>query len=280
MQRLALQWRRRGKRVAFVPTMGYLHAGHMSLICKARQLAGSDGIVVVSIYVNPTQFAPNEDLSRYPRDLQRDQQLSREAGTDVIFAPSDAEMYPGKNSGIYSTFVGEERLSRGMESLSRPSHFKGVTTVVAKLFNIVLPEVAVFGAKDFQQAAIIRRMVKDLNFPLKVVVAPTVREKDGLALSSRNKYLEGDLRTQAVALSQALRKASEAVAKRPKGIPAAWLKGQLKAFIEEQPATRVDYIEFFNPETFEPVAHVQLGVHMSLAVFVGKTRLIDNALLK
>src|SRR4051812_13765728 len=280
MQRLALQWRRSGQRVGFVPTMGYLHAGHISLIRKARQLAGKQGIVVVSIYVNPTQFAPNEDLSRYPRDLKRDARLCREAGANVIFHPSDSEMYPGKAAGLYSTFVSEERLSLGMESLSRPTHFRGVTTVVAKLFNIVLPDVAVFGAKDFQQAAIIQRMVKDLNFPLKIVVAPTVREKDGLAMSSRNKYLEGDLRTQALALSQALQKTGAMIKNSSKGIPAATLKTQLKEFIQEQPATRVDYIEFFNPETLEPVTQVQRGVHMSLAVFVGNTRLIDNALLK
>jgi pantoate--beta-alanine ligase len=280
MQRLALQWRRRGKRVAFVPTMGYLHAGHISLIRRARRLAGRQGIVVVSIFVNPTQFAPNEDLSRYPRDLKRDARLCREAGADLIFHPSDSQMYPGKTAGLYSTFVLEERLSSGMESLSRPTHFKGVTTVVAKLFNIVLPDVAVFGAKDFQQAAIIQRMVKDLNFPLKIVVAPTIREKDGLAMSSRNKYLEGDLRTQAVALSQSLEKTRELIKNSSTGIAADLLKQQLKEFIEEQPATRVDYIEFFNPQTLEPVTQVQRGVHMSLAVFVGNTRLIDNALLK
>ena len=266
--------------MAFVPTMGYLHVGHLSLIAKARRLAGKNGIVVVSIYINPTQFGPNEDLSRYPRDFKRDARLCHEAGADVIFKPSDADMYPGKSAGLYSTFVLEEFLSRGMESLSRPTHFKGVTTIVAKLFNVILPDLAVFGAKDFQQAAIIRRMVKDLNFPLKIIVAPTVREKDGLAMSSRNKYLSGNLRTQAVALSLALRKAQEGIKKAPAGIPASRLKEQLKRFIEEQPAARVDYIEFFNPLTLEPAAWVQRGVHMSLAVFVGKTRLIDNGLLK
>lgn len=279
MQRLALQWRRQGKPVGFVPTMGYLHTGHISLIHRARKLVGKKGIVVVSIYVNPTQFAPAEDLSRYPRDFKRDEKLCRQAGTDFIFYPTDGEMYPGKSDALYSTYVVEEELSKAMEGASRPTHFKGVTTIVAKLFNIVLPEVAVFGAKDFQQAAVIQRMVKDLNFPLKVVVAPTVREPDGLAMSSRNKYLEGPLRTQAVALSQAIRQAREAVQKSGSPLPAGRLKQQLKNFLEKQPAARVDYIEFFHPETLKPVTRVGPGTQMALAVFVGKTRLIDNALL-
>ncbi|MDB6032079.1 MAG: Pantothenate synthetase [Verrucomicrobiales bacterium] len=279
MQRLALQWRRQGKRVGFVPTMGYLHAGHVSLVQRARKLVGKDGIVVVSIYVNPTQFAPTEDLSRYPRDFKRDEKLCREASADFIFYPSDAEMYPGKSESLYSTYVVEELLSREMEGASRPTHFKGVTTIVAKLFNLVLPEVAVFGAKDFQQAAVIQRMVTDLNFPVKIVVAPTVREPDGLAMSSRNKYLEGPLRTQAVALSHAMLKAREAVKKSRSPLPASRLKQQLQKFIEEQPAAKVDYIAFFDPATLQPVTRVHRGTHMALAVFVGKTRLIDNGLL-
>jgi len=190
MQRLARKWQ--GKvRVGFVPTMGYLHEGHLSLVRRARRAVGRRGTVVLSIYVNPTQFGPGEDLSRYPRDLSRDQQLCRRAGVDVLFTPDDAQMYPGTEAGSYHTYVVEESLSKLMEGASRPGHFRGVTTIVAKLFNIVLPEVAVFGAKDFQQAAIIQRMALDLNFPVKILVAPTVREPDGLALSSRNKYLEG-----------------------------------------------------------------------------------------
>ena len=185
MQTLARKWRGAQTRVGFVPTMGYLHAGHISLVKQARQRVGPQGQVVVSIYVNPTQFGPKEDLAKYPRDLERDKKLCREAGVDILFVPDSTEIYP---SG-YSTYVVEEKLSRSMEGAARPTHFRGVTTIVAKLFNIVLPDVAVFGAKDFQQAAIISRMAVDLNFPLKVVVAPTVREPDGLALSSRNKYL-------------------------------------------------------------------------------------------
>ena len=179
MQRLARKWQRAGTRIGFVPTMGYLHAGHLSLVKRARQAVGKNGKVVVSIYVNPTQFAPTEDLSKYPRDLKRDLKLLRELKVDVVFTPSDAEMYPNKTENGFSTYVVEEKLSRTMEGASRPTHFRGVTTVVAKLFNIVLPDVAVFGQKDFQQAAIIKRMVADLNFPVKIIVAPTLRERDG-----------------------------------------------------------------------------------------------------
>jgi len=277
MQRLAQSWRARHLRVGFVPTMGYLHDGHFSLVRRARKAVGADGIVVVSIYVNPTQFGPGEDLSRYPRDLQRDQKLCRQAGVDVVFAPDDAQMYPGKDSGQYGTYVVEERLSKVMEGTSRPDHFRGVTTVVAKLFNIIQPQLAVFGAKDFQQAAIVQRMARDLNLPVKIIVAPIVREPDGLALSSRNKYLEGELRTQAVALWQAIEKAKTTIRGSSRPLKAASLKNQLRELIERQPAARVDYIEFFEPTTLQPLGSVQRGSHLALAVFIGKTRLIDNA---
>ena len=213
MQRLARSWRRQCARVGFVPTMGCLHAGHLSLVQRARRLVGPEGKVVVSIYVNPTQFGPAEDFSRYPRDLKRDTRLCREAGVDVVLAPADEQMYPRAGAGVCSTFVVEESLSRGMEGVSRPTHFRGVTTIVAKLFNLVQPDIAVFGAKDFQQAAVINRMVHDLNFPVRVMVAPTFRESDGLAMSSRNQYLEGDLRSQAVVLWRSIQKARAAVRK-------------------------------------------------------------------
>jgi pantoate--beta-alanine ligase len=231
----------------------------------------------VSIYVNPAQFGPQEDLKKYPRDLKRDKELCRAAGVDAVFAPGDAEMYPAGEADGFSTWVSEERLSREMEGRSRPTHFRGVTTVVAKLFNLVLPDVAVFGAKDWQQAAVIRRMVRDLNFPIRIIVAPTRRGQDGLAMSSRNKYLVGDLRGQAVVLWQAIRKAQATVraAKRP--VKLARLKVELKHFIEQQPDARVDYIEFFHPETLRSAGKVGRGMHLALAVFVGKTRLIDNA---
>src|SRR5471032_900139 len=204
MQRLARKWQRAGIEIGFVPTMGYLHAGHLSLVKRARQAVGKNGKVVVSIYVNPTQFAPTEDLSKYPRDLKRDLKLLRELKVDVVFTPSDGEMYPNKYENGFSTYVVEEKLSQTMEGASRPTHFRGVTTVVAKLFNIVLPDVAVFGQKDFQQAAVIKRMVADLNFSVKVIVAPTLREADGLAMSSRNKFLDPDQRAQATILYHAL----------------------------------------------------------------------------
>ena len=274
MQQLALRWKSCGIKVGFVPTMGFLHEGHLSLVREARKRVGKKGIVVVSIYVNPTQFAPTEDLAKYPRDLKRDLKLCRAEGADVIFTPSDVEMYPGKAAGQYSTYVVEELLGRVMEGASRPTHFRGVTTVVAKLFNVVLPDVAVFGQKDFQQAAIIQRMVADLNFAVKIIVAPTHREVDGLALSSRNKFLDAEQRAQAVILFHALQAAKGVVAK--KSISAAKLKSDLQEFITAAPLGRLDYVEFFDPETLQPVTQVKRGTQMALAVYFGKTRLIDN----
>lgn len=278
MQQAARRWRSAGSKIGFVPTMGYLHEGHVSLMTQARRRVGPDGIVVVSIYVNPTQFAPTEDLSRYPRDFARDRRLCREAGVDAIFFPTDASMYPGRDDGLYSTYVVEETLSKVMEGASRPTHFRGVTTIVAKLFNIVLPDLAIFGAKDFQQAAIILRMTRDLNFPVKVIVAPTIRERDGLAMSSRNKYLDPEQRRQAVALWQAIQHARTTVRSR-KAIDSQALEAELKQQMESNPAVRVDYIQFFDPMTLQPVQRVQRGTHMALAAYLGSTRLIDNALL-
>jgi pantoate--beta-alanine ligase len=291
IQRLARKWQRAGKSIGFVPTMGYLHAGHLSLVKRARQAVGKNGVVVVSIYVNPTQFGPKEDFSKYPRNLKRDLKLCREAGVDVVFTPSDREMYPVGSlrrddrtarravpTVEFSTYVVEEKLSRSMEGDSRPMHFRGVTTVVAKLFNLVLPDVAVFGAKDWQQAAVIKRMVADLNFPVKIIVAPTLREADGLAMSSRNKYLAGDLRAQATVLWRAIQKARSVVGK-SKMIPAAKLKADLKKLVEAEPDAKMDYVEFFEPDTLSPVSKVKRGTHLALAVYVGKTRLIDNARL-
>ena len=285
MQSRARLWKRSGTKIGFVPTMGFLHAGHLSLVREARKCVGKNGVVVVSIYVNPTQFAPTEDLAKYPRDLKRDLKLLRELGVDVVFTPGDAEMYPRLNASAredarptsFSTYVVEEKLSRCMEGASRPTHFRGVTTVVAKLFNIVQPDVAVFGQKDFQQAAVIRRMTADMNFPVKIIVAPTLRERDGLAMSSRNKYLDAEQRAQAVILFHALQAAKAAVAK--KTVSAAQLKKDLAQFITAAPLARLDYVELFNHETLEPVAQVKRGTQMALAVFFGKTRLIDNALL-
>jgi len=291
MQRQARQWQRTGKCIGFVPTMGCLHAGHMSLVRETRKRVGKAGKVVVSIYVNPTQFGPKEDFSKYPRDLKRDFKLCHAEGVDVVFTPSDKEMYPQVGSSRrddrtarravptnFSTYIVEEKLSQSMEGTSRPTHFRGVTTVVTKLFNLVLPDVAVFGAKDWQQAAIIKRMVADLNFPLKIIVAPTLRERDGLAMSSRNKYLEGDLRRQATVLWCCIQLA-RATVKKLKAFPAAKLKAAVKKLVACEPDARLDYVEFFEPDTLSPVSKVTPGTHMALAVFIGKTRLIDNARL-
>jgi pantoate--beta-alanine ligase len=290
MQRLAKNWRRAGIKIGFVPTMGYLHAGHLSLVHEARKRVGKTGKIVVSIYVNPTQFAPTEDLSKYPRDLKRDLKLCRGADVNAVFTPNDAEMYPQVASSRrddrtaqravptneFSTYVVEEKLSQTMEGASRPTHFRGVTTVVAKLFNIVLPDMAVFGQKDFQQAAIIKRMVADLNFPVKIIVAPTLRERDGVAMSSRNKYLTGNLRPPATILWRAIQTAKAAV-KKSKLVSATKLKSDLRKLIESEPDAKLDYIEFFEPETLSPVSKVTRSTQMALAVFVGKTRLIDNS---
>lgn len=279
MQRVALQWRREGTKVGFVPTMGYLHAGHMMLVDRARQWVGPKGKVVASIFVNPTQFGPAEDLARYPRDLARDRRLCLEHGVDVLFTPAEAQMYPGRAAGDYSTYVVEEKLSQPMEGVSRPTHFRGVTTIVAKLFNLVLPDVAIFGAKDHQQAAVIKRMTKDLNFPLKIVVASTKREEDGLAMSSRNKYLSAPERQQALVLWKAIREARKlaSAAKRP--ISASAMRKKVAGIVGSAPSARLEYVEFFDPDTLQPVSQVRRGTHMAMAVFVGKTRLIDNGRL-
>jgi pantoate--beta-alanine ligase len=278
MQRMALGWRREGKTVGFVPTMGYLHEGHLSLIKKARQIVKADGIVVASIFVNPAQFSPQEDLANYPRDLQRDKDMCKDATVDVLFVPDSEQIYPSTNT-TYSTWVIEDSVAKGMEGEARPHHFRGVTTIVAKLFNLVLPDVAIFGAKDFQQAAVIQKMVQDLNFPVKIVVAPTVREKDNLAMSSRNKYLSPEERAQAPIIYKAIQKAKETLKKTPGSVSATRLKEELAQLIQSQPAAKVDYIQFFDPLSLEPMEELRPGCHMALAVTIGKTRLIDNALI-
>jgi pantoate--beta-alanine ligase len=277
MQLQAGRWLRSGVRIGLVPTMGFLHAGHLRLIERARQAVGRRGVVVVSLYVNPTQFGPKEDFSCYPRDLSRDRALCRNAGVDVLFIPNDAAMYPGGGASEFSTHVVEEQLSQVMEGRSRPAHFRGVTTVVAKLFNIVRPEVAVFGAKDWQQAMVLRRMVSDLNIPVRMLVAPTVRERDGLALSSRNQYLSAEQRSQATVLWRALQHARKRV--RSAAVSAARLRSEVQGLVKQHPEARLDYVEFFAADTLVPVRTVRRGTHMALAVFVGRTRLIDNGRL-
>ena len=275
MQRASRQWQREGAKVGFVPTMGYLHPGHISLVHAARKRVGPEGRVVVSIYVNPTQFAPHEDLSTYPRDLSRDLKLCREARVDAVFFPTDALMYPGREAGDYSTYVTEESVSLGLEGISRPTHFRGVTTIVAKLFNCVLPDVAVFGAKDWQQAAVIRRMSTNLDFPVKVVVAPTHREPDGLAMSSRNVYLTPEERSQATVLWRSIQWCRRRVREADR-VPAATLVGEVQRLIATESKGRLDYAAFFESDSLKSVEMVTTGTHMALAVFLGKVRLIDN----
>ena len=279
MQRLSIRWRRQGVRIGFVPTMGFLHEGHLSLMRRARQRVGRGGKLVVSIFVNPTQFGPGEDFERYPRDMKRDLALCRAEGVDAAFVPGVEEMYPGRAQGLFSTYVVEETVSRGMEGTVRRGHFRGVATVVAKLFNIIQPDLAVFGAKDWQQAAVIRRMVQDLNFPVKVLVGKTRREPDGLAMSSRNAYLRGDLRRQALVLSRCLQSVSEWVRGSAKPLAAARLKARVARRMAREPKVDLDYVEFFDPETLVPQSKVTRGSHMALAAYVGQTRLIDNARL-
>lgn len=277
MQRLARQWRGEGAPVVVVPTMGYLHEGHLSLARRARKKAGESGKVVVTLFVNRTQFGPGEDFRRYPRDERRDLRLCRECGADIVFLPDDKEMFAAQKGREFSSYVEETALARGMEADSRPIHFKGVATVVAKLFNIVMPDVAIFGAKDFQQAAVIKRMTRDLNFPVKIDVAPTVRETDGLAMSSRNAYLSPEERAQATVLWRALLLAREAVEQAKAPIAAGQLKRRIAKLVGGEPAARLDYVEFFDADLLTPVRRVGKGARMALAVFFGKTRLIDNA---
>jgi pantoate--beta-alanine ligase len=250
--------------------MGALHAGHAALIQRARQLAGRDGFVVVSIFVNPTQFGPREDLSRYPRPFAEDRTLCAALGVDLLFHPTAEEMYPEG----YSTWVDEERVSQPLCGGSRPGHFRGVCTVVLKLLQITSPDSAVFGLKDFQQCAVVRQMVRDLNIGVQIVPVETVREADGLALSSRNRYLSTEERDQAPVLRCALLAAEQAF----KGgqTSSARLRQLVIRMIETAPLARVDYVEVSDADSLEPLRLVQGNAVIAVAVFFGKTRLIDN----
>lgn len=267
MQQFARE--KRGQ-IALVPTMGYLHEGHASLIVEARKRAA---IVVVSIFVNPTQFGVNEDLDSYPRDLERDQRVALQAGADVIFAPKVAEMYPEG----YQSYLNVEGLSTLLCGASRPGHFRGVTTVVAKLFNIVAPKVALFGNKDFQQLAVIRRMVLDLNMDLEIVGMPIVREADGLAMSSRNAKLDASQRKSALCLSRSMAAARGAFLRGERSARA--LRLAALAVIEAESEAQLDYLEFRDRESLEPLAKVDEKTLLALAVRVGSVRLIDNCIL-
>jgi pantoate--beta-alanine ligase len=263
---------RSGKTIGLVPTMGALHAGHLSLVSRARK---ENDIVVVSIFVNPTQFGPNEDYLRYPRPFAADAAACKKAGVDYLFAPTVESMYPDG----YLTFVQVERMSETLCGKFRPGHFRGVTTVVSKLFNIVQPGRAYFGQKDFQQLQIIARMVKDLNFPVKIVPCPIKREPSGLALSRRNRYLSSAEREQSLKISNSLKLARE-LAGRKTGATARDIKKKMTTLIQQIPGVRIDYIELLHPETLVPVKTVQGPVLAAIAVWVGKTRLIDNMVIR
>jgi pantoate--beta-alanine ligase len=260
-----------GKRLGFVPTMGALHAGHVSLVRAAG--AGCE-VVAASVFVNPTQFGPGEDLARYPRSFQRDCEMLEREGVELLFAPSVEEMYP---AGAM-TWVTVEGLSDKLDGRSRPGHFRGVTTVVAKLFHIVEPDAAFFGQKDAAQAAMVRRMVRDLNLAVEIVACPIVREADGLAMSSRNAYLSPEERKRALVLYRSLMRVQELVAAGDRA--AGRLAAAGREELAKENSVRLDYLEIVNPNTLDPIADVSGGALVAVAAYVGNTRLIDNVLLE
>nr|WP_329955760.1 pantoate--beta-alanine ligase [Desulfomarina profundi] len=259
-----------GKTISFVPTMGYLHEGHLSLLRIARQ-KGDD--LALSIFVNPAQFGPNEDLSTYPRSLEKDLELAEKEGVDVVFVPMDSSLYPEG----YQTYVELEKLPAHLCGLSRPVFFKGIATVVTQLFNIVKPHVAVFGEKDFQQLAIIRQMVKDLKFDIEIIGGPIIREADGLAMSSRNAYLDESMRPAALSLSRALARAKEMV--RSGIIDSERIEREARAILSAFPDIAIDYISICDPFSLDGVQQVRGKTLMALAVNLRKIRLIDNTVL-
>lgn len=270
MHRVARDLKRRG-RIGFVPTMGFLHEGHLRLVRAARR---QSEFVVVSIFVNPIQFGPKEDFRRYPRDFNRDRRLLQTAGADLIFYPGVKDMYPDG----FASFVEVERLGEGLCGKSRPGHFRGVTTVVAKLFNAVLPDVAVFGAKDAQQAFVIRRMTRDLGFQTRIVILPTAREKDGLAMSSRNVYLTPQQRVEAQALHRSLLLAKRLIGQGERN--AAKVKAAMRRLVRRESSGRIDYVEMVDTDELRSVKAIKGETLVALAVFFGKTRLIDNTTVK
>jgi len=263
---------RAGRRIVLVPTMGALHEGHLSLVREGKK---SGARLVVSLFINPAQFAPNEDLAAYPSDFEGDRDLLEKEKVDVLFHPTSTEIYPAG----YQTYVEVEKLAPLLCGEFRPGHFRGVVTVVAKLFNIVRPQAAVFGAKDYQQLQLIRRMTRDLNFDIEIVGCPTVRDKDGLALSSRNRYLSREERAAALSLSRSLKRAESMVEEGER--ESRRIIHAVRAEIQREPLARIDYARICDPETLVEVAKIQGGgAVLALAVRVGGTRLIDNTMLK
>lgn len=271
MQTEAEKLRHVSKIIGFVPTMGYLHEGHLSLIRIARKSAD---VVVISIYVNPTQFGLNEDLGKYPRDFERDERLAEKEGVDIIFYPSNEEVYPEG----YLTYVTVEEITKILCGASRPVHFRGVTTICTKLFHAVKPHFAVFGQKDAQQAVVIQRMVKDLDFDMEIIVGPIVREEDGLAMSSRNNYLSPEERQDALSLYQSLRLAEDLVRKGEMNTRV--IVEAMRKLIEKKKSTLIDYISIVHPETLRALHKIEDSALIALAVYVGNTRLIDNTIVK
>lgn len=269
-RRRVAQWKAQGLTLGLTPTMGYLHEGHESLIREARRLTDR---VIVSIFVNPTQFGPGEDLARYPRDMERDLDICKRNQADLVFAPSAEAMYPGG----YQTYVDVLELSKGLCGGSRPGHFRGVCTVVCKLFNILSPDLAFFGQKDAQQLAVIKRMATDLELPIKIIGCPIVREPDGLAKSSRNAYLNPEERKAALALSRGLALAKEKAERGERDGSA--LKALIRKELEANPLVRADYVEIVSAADLKPLERLSGEVLIAVAAFVGKTRLIDNCLL-
>ncbi|MCF8025957.1 MAG: pantoate--beta-alanine ligase [Desulfobacteraceae bacterium] len=270
MQEAAGSIRLQGQSIALVPTMGYLHEGHLSLIKEARQMADT---LVVSIFVNPLQFGPDEDYESYPRDTERDSELVENEGADVLFMPEKSELYPQG----YETYITQTALPQHLCGISRPVHFSGVMTIVAKLFNIVKPHYAVFGKKDYQQLAIIRKMTADLNFDTQITGSPIVREADGLAMSSRNKYLTSGQRPSALTLYNALWQAEQMTAKGE--TRAQTIIDKAVSIIAKAPETDIDYVKICDPDTLEDASIINRPLVMALAVKVGQTRLIDNTML-
>ncbi|MBN2453457.1 MAG: pantoate--beta-alanine ligase [Candidatus Omnitrophica bacterium] len=271
MSTLVKMLKKEGKSIGFVPTMGYLHEGHMSLVRAARKHAD---VVVMSIFVNPLQFAPAEDYDKYPRDLNRDEELAGTAGVDIIFCPAAKDMYPEG----YTTYVDVEGLSSFLCGVSRPGHFKGVTTIVSKLFNIIRPDIAYFGQKDAQQVAIIKKMVKDLNMDIEIKSMPIVRERDGLAMSSRNVYLSEGQRSEALVLNQSLAKAA-ALVKAGERDPEKIIK-TMAEMIAKKPSVKIGYISVVDSEKLTDLRAISKEALIAVAAFVGKTRLIDNIIVK
>jgi pantoate--beta-alanine ligase len=270
IQNFVLKEKRKGKIVSLVPTMGYLHQGHLSLMQEAKKYGD---IVIVSIFVNPTQFGPNEDLDKYPRDFKGDEAKCESIGVDIIFYPTPENMYPE----MYQTYVDVLNVTQNLCGASRPTHFRGVTTVVAKLFNITLPDYAFFGEKDFQQLIVIKRMVTDLNFPVKIIGCPIVRENDGLAMSSRNKYLTEEERKQALCLSKAGKKVLSLFQQGEKNCNV--LIKEAEKLISKEPLAKIDYLKIVDINTMQDIDVADKNSLFAIAVKIGKTRLIDNVKL-